>query len=108
MARRLFSRAENEAFRTVAPEQRDEAFLNCWTRKEALVKAVADGLSVPLHSFDVTLLPGEPARLLHGTGRFAPKQWTLRELPAGPSAIAALAVEGGGISVRFQDWLPES
>ena len=52
---------------------------------------------LPLDQFDVTLAPGEPAKLLEtrddplGTSR-----WTMRALNPGPEYIAALVVEGDG------------
>jgi 4'-phosphopantetheinyl transferase len=65
LAARFFSPRENEAYRALDPRDRPLGFFNCWTRKEAFVKALGEGLSYPLHRFDVSLAPGEPARILH-------------------------------------------
>src|SRR5215469_987221 len=62
--RRFFSAVEQHALSSLQGEQKYQGFFNCWTRKEAYVKAVGSGLSLPLRDFDVSLLPGEPARLL--------------------------------------------
>jgi 4'-phosphopantetheinyl transferase len=64
IAAHYFSRRENAMYRTLKPCDRPLGFFNCWTRKEAFVKALGDGLSMPLGRFDVTLVPGEPAKVL--------------------------------------------
>lgn len=61
---RFFSRYENDEYRHLDPHQKLEGFFNCWTRKEAFVKAAGEGLSRSLDQFDVTLTPGTPARII--------------------------------------------
>lgn len=94
IAERFFSFAELLALRNVPEEHRHEAFFRCWTRKEAYIKAIGEGLSHPLHRFDVSLLPGATAALL--STRPDPAEvhrWLLRDIPVTPGHVAALAVE---------------
>ncbi len=78
LAKRFFSDAENKAFGGIGADQRNLAFLACWTRKEAFVKAIGEGLSHPLDAFDVTVAPEGPARLTRiGTRTDAPLGWSM-------------------------------
>lgn len=88
-----FSAREYAAWRAVPPGQRDLAFFLCWTRKEAYVKAVGEGLYLPLDRFDVTLAPGEPARILSLDGDAgAAAAWSLHDLDPGAGYAAASAI----------------
>jgi 4'-phosphopantetheinyl transferase len=92
IAARFFSSAENAVYRALEPHEKAQAFFNCWTRKEAFVKALGDGLSMPLDRFDVTLAPGEPARLLRfGDLPGEDAGWRLESFSPLPGFVAAVA-----------------
>lgn len=96
IAARFFSRHENEAYRALELRDRPRGFFNCWTRKEAFIKAIGEGLSHPLDRFDVTLAPGEQARILRVAE--APGEtcgWALRSFSPAPGFVAALVVRDG-------------
>jgi 4'-phosphopantetheinyl transferase len=105
MAERFFSPAEVRMLRAVPAEQQQEAFLNCWTRKEAYIKARGLGLSLDLSLFDVSLIPGAPAALLatREEGQDS-SDWSLYALTPGPGYIAALAVKGHPASITCWQW----
>ena len=63
IAERSFSRQECAALRALPVSLRPAGFFNCWTRKEAYIKAIGLGLSYPLQRFSVSLAPGVPAGL---------------------------------------------
>lgn len=96
IATRFFSTRENAVFRVLPKSQELEAFYNCWTRKEAYLKATGDGLARPLDQFAVSLTPGEPARLLHVEKDLLQEiaRWSFQALKPAFSYVAAVAVEG--------------
>jgi 4'-phosphopantetheinyl transferase len=66
VAARFFAPEEVAALKALPSDQWTQGFFNCWTRKEAYVKALGLGLAYPLERFAVTVSPAEPARLLRG------------------------------------------
>lgn len=105
LAQRVFSSEEQGGLHALPPDLREEGFLLGWTRKEALLKATGQGIGGDLRSFDVSLDPGEPARLLHwptpdGAG------WTLTHLEPGRGYVGALAVLGPVERLHWIDTLP--
>lgn len=92
VAARFFCAEEAAEILALAAGERESAFFRCWTRKEAYIKAVGDGLSMPLNDFRVTTQPDAPARFVHlGHDTDAASEWTLHDLSLEPGYAAALA-----------------
>jgi len=104
IAEHFFSANEVATLRALPAELRTVAFFNCWTRKEAYIKARGEGLSHPLNRFTVSIIPGQPARLLAADDTKDTSCWTLMELSAGADYVASLAVEGKVRSLRQWQW----
>jgi len=95
VAKHFFAKGEIDSLMSLHETQRHEAFFNCWTRKEAFIKATGDGLSFPLNQFEVTLKPDEKAELL--VTHFDEKErekWSLFDIDVREGFKAALAVRG--------------
>jgi 4'-phosphopantetheinyl transferase len=107
LAERFFAPGEAQTLRAVSPVHRDRAFFNCWTRKEAFIKAIGEGLSHALDSFEVTLAPADPVRMVHvGGDASEASHWTLTALPPEPGYAGALAVRGVPRAIRCLAWSP--
>lgn len=105
LARDFFSEHESSALLKLSERQRTQAFFRCWTRKEAYVKAVGAGLSIPLDQFAVSLEPEQPATLLYQKQNPQEvRRWALQDLTPGDDYLAALAVEGSDWHLTCFDW----
>jgi len=102
LVRQCFSAAERREFDALPAGERSRGFFNGWTRKEAFIKAVGDGLSYPLEKFDVTLTPGQPPRLQAiGGSKRAAAAWSMAASEPAPGVLAAVAVAAPGVRVRW-------
>lgn len=105
LAEHFFSVYERTTLRALPALRQEEAFFLCWSRKEAYIKARGKGLALPLDSFDVSLTPDEPARLLGSREEpGAVERWSLRGLFPGPGYAGALVVEGSGWQLDCWQW----
>ncbi len=105
IAGRFFAPGEVAALRALPPEARALAFFHGWSRKEAYIKALGQGLALPLDGFEVALAPDRPAALLatpHAPAEAA--RWSLVALPTEPGYVAAACVEGHGWSLKLGRW----
>ena len=94
LATRFFSPAERASLGALA-ERRDDlvhGFFAAWSRKEAYLKARGEGVRRGLHNFDVTLAPGEPARLLADRLDSAIDRWRMRAIVPEQDFSAAIVV----------------
>ena len=101
VARRAFSGEELHRIEALPEEKRDEAFITCWTRKEACVKAVGEGVWSAFNRFEVSVEPDEPAEIRSLDGEAAAgADWSLYHLEPAPGFVGALAVQGTGWRLR--------
>lgn len=87
---------EIERLQTAREEEREPAFLTTWTRKEAVLKATGEGLTVAPTDFTVSP-PGEPPAIVSWPAHpELADGFTLMALAPGPGYVASLAVLGNG------------
>jgi len=105
IASQFFSLAEIKAFNELPIALQPQAFFSCWTRKEAFIKAVGEGLSYSLKDFDVTLKPGDPARLIEirRPGMNA-SEWSLYDIEVERGYKAALAVHDHPTRILYRNF----
>lgn len=104
IARRFFSPDEAAELLALPVADRDAGFFNCWTRKEAYIKAMGGGLSIPLDSFRVTLRPGEEAQMISIEGSAeAARAWTLHTFDPGlPDYKGAIAYQASPRALQIR------
>ena len=74
-------------------EERERAFFAGWTRKEAYVKALGEGLSLAPNRIDVS--PGGDLGA-----------WTIETMVPLPGYVGAVAAQGDDWRVRLLEWAP--
>lgn len=98
IAQRYFTREESDALAALPAEQRHAAFLELWTAKEAVLKAIGRGIAFGLDRLNIVgdadvialdRLDGDDVR-----------EWQLRRLRFEPALLGALAWRGEAKQVR--------
>lgn len=100
IAEQNFSPAEFDIFESVSPDKKLDTFYRYWTRKEAYIKAIGEGLSVPLGSFSVSPERGSPIQST--SSPIAPlrtSDWVFRDLRPSPEYIGSLAFKSPDVTL---------
>ncbi len=93
LATKFFSATEREGILSLPVSKQVSAFYNCWTRKEAFIKALGYGLSFPLDQFSVSVMPEATAQLLEANwGKCKVSDWTMKSYIVGTEYSAASIV----------------
>jgi len=97
VAERYFTAREVSAIRALPQDLQRRAFYQCWTSKEAFLKAKGVGLSGELDEVEI-----------HGQGRVQVKStlpgWYLSELNPCDGYVGAVALEGDESDLRRYQW----
>jgi 4'-phosphopantetheinyl transferase len=101
IAQRFFAPEEVKVLAAIEPSNRVTAFFECWTRKEAFIKARGMGLSLPLDKFTVAFGPNKiPTLLTADAGATSAENWTLHDVSPAPGYSGAVAIEQRDTVVR--------
>ena len=65
ISQRFFTKPEQQALFSLMKESQKAAFFQLWTRKEAYMKVLGSGLSLPPTAFTLTVSPQLPALIEH-------------------------------------------
>jgi 4'-phosphopantetheinyl transferase len=104
VARCFFSTPELDYLTALPSHLHAEAFFDCWTKKEACVKACGGGLAIPLNSFSVPLTNAPAEVSLRVGSNDTAGRWSLYTLRPVPGYAGALAIEGTGRRLSQWQW----
>ncbi len=100
LATQFFAPYERLALELLPSHERKAAFFRTWTRKEAWLKAVGCGLSLPLTDFLVSIEPEKPVLLDCPLQYGLPQDWRLIDLPSYPGFAAAVACKANCATIH--------
>lgn len=104
IAERYFSEYEIDELKKTDTAKIENLFFICWTRKEAFIKAIGEGLSYPLTDFSVPLKPGEEPKLLRIKNNSCEVQnWSLYNIDVIRNYTSALAVKSGELKIIYKN-----
>jgi 4'-phosphopantetheinyl transferase len=102
IAKRYFSAREYRELSTLPSEHIRKNFFACWTRKEALLKALGEGIGSLLKQVTVSVGQFEAPKVVESEGiGDAIRSWKLEDVAVDPDYAAAIAFENAPVEIRF-------
>lgn len=84
---------EQQALAALEGHARLESFYRCWTRKEAVIKAIGSGLGTPLDSFEVWVTSEPESHItLDLPATMTPTAWRVVSFEPRPEFVGAIAI----------------
>lgn len=99
VAKRYFTAKEVSAIEALPEDLRRRAFYQCWTSKEAFLKAMGVGLSGELDEVEIVLDGDGPVEV-----KSTLAQWSLRELNPCAGYVGAVVLAGIEFDPKCYDW----
>ncbi len=105
IARLNFTPSEYAFIKNSSAGNQQRAFFSLWARKEAVIKAIGKGLSIPLNTFDTSIAPGdERQRLSIPVDGPEIGLWRLADLSVGAGYVGAVVVEQAITRLMYMTW----
>lgn len=105
-----FSEEEQAALAGAIEQEKERQFARCWTRKEAYIKAIGAGLSLPLTSFSASQAGGGACPAVKtDTAGSGNQRWQLSDLPVLNDCVGAVVFESAdaGRRITYWTWPPD-
>ena len=102
ISQRFFSPTDISSLNQIQKNNWPEIFFQYWTRKEAFLKAMGDGMSFPMEQCDVSLINGRVlSPIILPANNEKSSSWYVKDLFPCPGYAAAIAVEDGDSDISY-------
>lgn len=105
IAKRYFNRSEYLEILSAQQANQKRIFYKFWTGKEAVIKAIGEGLNIPLSSFSITSNSESTQTISFLSSENEDSIWTLKQLNLGSKVLeGSLAHRGLEKSIIYFNW----
>lgn len=104
IAGRYFSEREYSDLKAAPARELEHYFFSCWTRKEALLKAIGEGIGDLLDKVSVAV--DSPGLIDFRGDPNATQRWSILDVNIHPDYAGATAFEGRMVRVQQWDFMP--